>query len=580
LSSEFFENYDSNLITEYRVELGVGSNNPNLDTVAEVQEVIDQVNDEQSFEVLRTELKDAANQIERFEILDREFERVNSDWIAEYDTEFKVGTVDEFDERVDGGADTPINDREEIQAGIDDVNLVEATGEVDGAWADVDMDIVNEARDIVETWVKADDEGDTDKAAQLGRLDIAQAAIQAIEADSNAGLNTALNAFVEAEEAQVELNVGYTASGLDIDDVLNQWLADYRDAIETEAYTSVNDFHDSGTDIVDIVAAVNAEFHEFVVEDATVAASATAEPEFTITAKNKAGEVFTNLTDAPDASINVTIDGNQESYEASAAGNQNFTDATAGVLDIEPDGTDFDLQNVGEEFEVTIEFETDIAGGGAATYETKGQLTVVAGAIDAGESTVEADADEYTAGDDITLTVTLKDAEGNVVTDQNGPTAAVIEFDGSDTRNRTITFVDGVAEFVVQAREAGTDIDVTVETAGVTVTGTDLLTVNVGEASELVITPDTAADNFTVTVTDGFNTVTDFATTKIVNVTVMDDSDPAEEVDVTNADADGNVSVDFTAGVSADIAATSIATGYEITVIVEELDLTATKTVK
>ncbi|AEG13900.1 hypothetical protein Desku_0265 [Desulfofundulus kuznetsovii DSM 6115] len=207
------------------------------------------------------------------------------------------------------------------------------------------------------------------------------------------------------------------------------------------------------------------------------------------------------------------------------------------------------------------------------------------GTISVEHSTITADREpaEYTSGESITLTLTLCNDSDNVVLTENGTYAATITIGtdtyNTDTYNRNITFNRGVAVITVPARTAGEGLNVAITVpgldAGLTFTSEGYITINVGAPAALVIEPET--ESFTITVTDRINTVDTVNGNYIVNVTVVDANGNPRAVN--NADAEGNVNVAFTQGVSAPIVVDGLSSGDVITVEIESLGLTAQLTV-
>lgn len=169
-------------------------------------------------------------------------------------------------------------------------------------------------------------------------------------------------------------------------------------------------------------------------------------------------------------------------------------------------------------------------------------FTVVA---DATGFDVTSDKDEYTAGDDIAVTVKAKDASGFY--NKYNETKIAIVTVGSKAYIRTLNFVNGVATTTVPATTAGAANALKVNWTSIPGGEASASTIKVkgAAASKFVLTGATSAKTLGIELCDDYgNKITTFAGAKVVKVTY-----PAA-ADITNSgiDVEGNAGVTFTAG--------------------------------
>lgn len=179
-------------------------------------------------------------------------------------------------------------------------------------------------------------------------------------------------------------------------------------------------------------------------------------------------------------------------------------------------------------------------------------VTLHADEVDAEVSVLITDKTEYTYGEWITLTLTLKNTQGDLLEDSFDGTYAATVNVGVDQYSRTLEFINGVAQKqFATARTAGEDIEVSVDVMGETFTAEDKITINPGAPAVLeaqqdgLIVPGAEKAFFTLVVTDGFNVVDTYTKTTDVEVSVV-------EVAALNiVGFDGIVSLEFVEGVFA-----------------------------
>jgi len=182
---------------------------------------------------------------------------------------------------------------------------------------------------------------------------------------------------------------------------------------------------------------------------------------------------------------------------------------------------------------------------------------------------VTVDKTEYTAGDDIVLTIKAEKAGSVAHTDYNSTDVLTIDV-GAKEYLRTVEFVDGVATTTVPATTAGATVAVNASLGAVTGTAVNVKVV-AAEASKFVLTQST--NDLVITLQDDYgNTITSFAGNRLVEVTYP----AAADITGSGIDAEGNALVTFANGVGT-ISFTTLAVGnYTATVG----DYTGTLTVK
>lgn len=574
LESEYFINQNQDNLSAYATAI---KNATDVATVADVQTIINEVNkNEATADDVAAAVKavnEATNQISLNEALSNSvFEGYNADWLGYYaaNNDITAGDV-----TVGAPRSKTVDD---IQKGIYDVN--EARIDVaknaalnDGATT-LDSATLQEAVTLTQKWFKPDAEGTTTKAGRLEALDIHGAVIAVTEANTNAKLSAALNTLV----AKVD-----NTSTIDAKDIHADLMSDYRIALADTARDSKN----AAGEIKTVITTENAKFSKFVVEDATVEASATATPKFVIKALRKDGDAFT--VNSATTAITVAI-GNSGDKAYKITTSKDFVDAPQSELEIEVDATNFNLPTIGAVVEPVIKF-TNSFSGSAETYEVKGKLEVTAGVAAQTETQATMELDKadgkYVSGEDVAITFTLKDANDNTLTTENGTYAATITLDGKATY-KNITFVNGKATVTVPAREATSGakdvvVKVTPKVASgeLTLTKAGSITIDAAAFSNLKIdTP--ATTGFKITATDGVNAITDFGT-KLVNIQVVEvDGETETPVDTTAVtDYAGNVSAAFVSGEYSVSSVGLLTSGktYKVTVTVDGVTTTKTITV-
>lgn len=172
-------------------------------------------------------------------------------------------------------------------------------------------------------------------------------------------------------------------------------------------------------------------------------------------------------------------------------------------------------------------------------------MTVIADALDFGVTTDKA---EYTAGEDIAVTVKAENPNDVVYTKYSETKTATVTV-GAKDYIRTLTFVNGVATTTVPATTAGAALAIDVLIDATTYSATDVKVVT-AVASKFVLAGTTGAATLTPTLTDAYgNTIDTYDGNKVIKVTYP----AAADITGSGIDAEGNVVKTFTDGVGAAI---------------------------
>jgi len=192
---------------------------------------------------------------------------------------------------------------------------------------------------------------------------------------------------------------------------------------------------------------------------------------------------------------------------------------------------------------------------------------------------VTTDATSYIAGNNITVTVTALDAGGNAYPSYNGSGVATVKVTptvGAVTNYlRNLQFVNGVATATIPATVADS-VGTTIKVSYNAIDYTDVTTptVAVGAMAKLVVAGLATGTAVTVNATDSCgNTVATYTGNKIVKVTYVNSTGVAKVV--TDADADGNVIVNFAAG-SGSVQVSALVSGDKVTATVDGFTGTVT----
>lgn len=170
-------------------------------------------------------------------------------------------------------------------------------------------------------------------------------------------------------------------------------------------------------------------------------------------------------------------------------------------------------------------------------------FTIIA---DAAKFVASTDKKEYTAGDDIVVTVKAEQPAGTFYNKYNETQTAKVTV-GTKDYIRTLKFVDGVATTTVPATTAGASVAVKVDWTSIPGGVASATNVKVVEAaaSKFVLTGATSAATLDIELYDDYgNKITTFAGAKVVKVTYP----AAADITDSGIDAEGNAVVTFTAG--------------------------------
>ncbi|WP_102348559.1 S-layer homology domain-containing protein [Bacillus sp. Marseille-P3661] len=250
LSSSYFNNVKSDNIVKYQEALNAADEDEK-NSVAKIQAIINDVNQDivslSDKEDAVKAVKDAGtNQLELLAAL-HNFDRVNADWIVEYQAALPA---------LDGEVEATY---ELLQNMIDTVNETEVDAAITAAVAGLDAEDVEDAIELVEDFIKADDEEkkETAKADRIETLELHAALINITAANTNAKLMNALQAYADLNE------------DFDTDIINDTLLKEYRHALAavttaadkneiTEIIEIFKDVHTAAiADAVDAIAALN-----------------------------------------------------------------------------------------------------------------------------------------------------------------------------------------------------------------------------------------------------------------------------------------------------------------------------------
>ena len=389
-----------------------------------------------------------------------------------------------------------------VQTVINEANNELAGAAVEAAERGIDRAKLDYARDLVANL----DAEDAEKKELQDRVDAHYLILAVNEARTASAMATALEALEGLTGVSENASV----------------LADYVNEVQKQitAKTPVLTIDEIQT-LIDVV---NGQFSHFVVEAPKDATLATESAEFTIKALNKGGEV---KSDYGEALTDVTAKVAGEDAQATADG---FAEGKATIT------ITHGLDTVGS-YAVDLAFKVD-----DKAYALSSTLDMGA---DFDTLLVVTDKTEYASGDDIAITVTLKYGDKKVLTTENGTKAATIAI-GSDFYNVDLKFDAGVAKHVVKARTAAesAEVEVTIDSKKGTA---EAIKITPGAVAKFDVAYDTTTEFFTITATDGLNTVPTFDGEKTVTVSITDDKGkaiaPLAKVDYT-----GKVILDFTDG--------------------------------
>lgn len=165
------------------------------ETLADIQAVIDEVNETQDGDATKKEaveaVKEAQNQIQLLRALSTYFEYVNADWIVKY-----ADSLQELKDDVSYG---------DIQAKIDKVNEEKVAEAYDKAFQSLKASDVAAARELANAYLSVDEEADITKVEYANdHLDVLDALIRVNNATTNNSLKSALAALDDLETALVE----------------------------------------------------------------------------------------------------------------------------------------------------------------------------------------------------------------------------------------------------------------------------------------------------------------------------------------------------------------------------------------
>lgn len=225
LQSTYFEGALEENIEAYETAVNKAATDNKLNTVADVNKLIDDVNkaqvsDEAEAAVVKSVVDGiGGNPLQVYNLLNKNFDRVNSNWVATYlaeevnladDSDVALGSLDNenyFNE--DAGASI-----EGIQAAIDSANAKEVAKAYDDAFKSLKASDVADARALANKYLTANaDDAVTQKEYANDSLDILNALIRVNEAKTPNALKSALTALDNLETSLVNK---YNASDIDI----------------------------------------------------------------------------------------------------------------------------------------------------------------------------------------------------------------------------------------------------------------------------------------------------------------------------------------------------------------------------
>jgi hypothetical protein len=189
LKSPYFSGVNDSLINVYTTNLYTAK--ANLDTVANIQKVIDDTNTAnvtatQATAVLK-DIKDAraVSEVAFYNALSSKFSRVNSDWIKDY----TLAGVN-----FDATGEAAVTEYKEIQPAIDTANNLRVVTAVTAASTSLDATVISNAKSLLDTYYTDPTPTDKtdEKAALAKKLDIQTEVIGVRTANTNAKLQNAL----------------------------------------------------------------------------------------------------------------------------------------------------------------------------------------------------------------------------------------------------------------------------------------------------------------------------------------------------------------------------------------------------
>lgn len=273
LQSTYFEGALEENIDAYKVAIDKAVTDNKLSTVEDVNKLISDVNkaqvsDEAEAAVVKSVVDGInGNALQVYNLLNKNFDRVNSDWVAEYlleaveiadgTTNTVLGSLDE--DNYFGVADTGVT-VEAIQDAIDTANAKQVAAAYDVAFKSLKSSDVADARALANKYLTANaDDAVTQKEYANDSLDILDALIRVNEAKTPNALKSALTTLDNLDTALVnKYNAVDPDSNLekdiDLTKVNDELLQKYIDAIAlVVAPTGKN----QRSDIQSIITGVN-----------------------------------------------------------------------------------------------------------------------------------------------------------------------------------------------------------------------------------------------------------------------------------------------------------------------------------
>lgn len=194
LQSDYFADAIVENLNDYDTAITTAIGAGEINTVEDVQAIIDEVNEENAenadVDAAVAAVNKASNQVALLAAL-QGFDRVNPAWIGTYATTANIVTGGDVTKVTPARTATAAT----IQTGIDAVNAGEITALETAAFGDFKTADVTAAKEAITEYVKDDVAPAKTKENQLKELDIHQALINVVTADTNAKLTAALNAY-------------------------------------------------------------------------------------------------------------------------------------------------------------------------------------------------------------------------------------------------------------------------------------------------------------------------------------------------------------------------------------------------